>query len=138
MALKICLKPNERIIIGGAVVANGKSRCALYFENKVPLLREKEIIGETEANTPARRIYFVIQLMYIDEKHLATHHQTYWKLVNAFLEAAPSSLLLIDQINDEILKNNYYSGLKKAKKLIKYEQEVISRVSKSAKSIPAG
>lgn len=135
MALKITLKPKERFIIGGSVVSNGNNRCELYFENKVPLLREKEILGESEANTPARRIYFVIQLMYIDENHLATHHQTYWKLVNEFLAAAPSALPLIDQINDMILKSQYYSGLKKAKKLIAYEQEVISRVSEPAKSV---
>jgi flagellar protein FlbT len=129
MALKITLKPNERIIIGGAVVKNGNTRCELNFENKVPLLREKEIISEAEADSPARKIYFVVQLMYIDENNLAMHHQTYWKLVNDFLQAAPSALALIDQINELILKGRYYSGLKKMKELIAYEKEVISRVS---------
>jgi flagellar protein FlbT len=135
MALKISLKPKERIIIGGAIVKNGNSRCDLNFENKVPLLREKEIMGKSEADTPARRIYFVIQLMYIDGDNLSLHHQSYWKLVNEFLAAAPSSLPLIDQINDLISKNSYYAGLKKAKELIEYEEEIISRVSKSPESI---
>ncbi len=135
MSLKISLKPNERIIIGGAVVTNGNSRCDLSFENKVPLLREKDILSESMANTPARRIYFVIQLMYIDEGNLAIHHQTYWNLVKPFLEAVPSALPLIDQINDSILKNQYYAGLKTAKKLIEYEQEIIARVSKPTKGV---
>ncbi len=129
MALKISLKPNERIIIGGAVVTNGGNRCDLSFENKVPLLREKDIMRESDAGTPACQIYFVIQLMYIDEDNLAVHHQAYWKLVKTFLDAVPSSLPLIDQISDSILKGQYYAGLKTAAKLIEYEEEVIARVS---------
>ena len=135
MALKISLKPNERIIIGGAVVVNGNNRCDLSFENHVPLLREKDIMGESAANTPARRIYFSIQLMYIDEENLATHHQAYWKLVQTFLSAVPSALPLIDQISDLILQGQYYAGLKKTAKLIEYEQEVVARVSEPATSV---
>jgi flagellar protein FlbT len=48
------------------------------------LLREKNILKEEEANTPGRRIYFVIQLMYIDEENLTTHHKTYWELVSVY------------------------------------------------------
>ena len=135
MALKISLKPNERIIIGGAVVRNGNNRCELKFENKVPLLREKDILSESDAKTPASRIYFLIQLMYIDEENIAIHHQSYWKIVKSFLGAVPSALPMIDEISDLILKGEYYFGLKKASKLIEYEEEVVARVSKSAASL---
>jgi flagellar biosynthesis repressor protein FlbT len=128
MALKISLKPHERIVIGGAVVTNGPAKTELFFENKVPILREKDIMPESAASSPARRIYFVVQLMYIDEASLAVHHQSYWRLVNEFIKAAPSSLPIIDHLNEQILKCQYYSALKTAKKLIDYEQEVISRV----------
>jgi len=129
MALKISLKPHERIVIGGAVITNGSTKSELFFENKVPILREKDIMTEADACSPARRIYFVVQLMYIDEVNLAMHHKNYWSLVNDFLKAAPSSLPMIDHLNDNILKGQYYAALKTAKKLIEYEQEVISRVS---------
>ncbi|BBO66750.1 putative flagellum biosynthesis repressor protein FlbT [Desulfosarcina alkanivorans] len=129
MALKISLKPGERIVIGGAVVTNGSSKTELFFENKVPILRDKDIMNESDAYSPARRIYFVVQLMYIDENHLTLHHKNYWKFVNEFIKAAPSSLTIVDQMNDQILKCQYYAALKTAKSLIDYEQEVISRVS---------
>jgi len=129
MALKISLKPHERIVIGGAVVTNGSAKTELFFENKVPILREKDIMTESQAASPARRIYFVVQLMYIDEVNLAVHHKNYWALVNDLIKAAPSSLAIIDKLNDQILKCQYYAALKSAKRLIEYEQEVISRVS---------
>jgi flagellar protein FlbT len=128
MGLKITLKPKERLIIGGAVITNGDSKCDLIIENKVTLLREKNILSEENANTPGRRIYFVIQLMYIDQENLATHHKTYWALVADFIQAAPSALEMIKQISEHIVNNRYYMALKLAGKLIDYEQEVIKRV----------
>ncbi len=66
MPLKISLKAGERVIIGGAVITNGKLKTELFVENKVPVLRQKDILSIKEADTPCRRIYFVIQLMYMD------------------------------------------------------------------------
>ena len=66
MALRISLKPHEKMILGGAVIANdNNAACHLIIKNRVPILREKDILSEEEANSPSRRLYFVIQLMYI-------------------------------------------------------------------------
>jgi len=135
MALKITLKPHERLIIGGAVLTNGDARSSLIVENNVPILRERDILSEKNANSPCTRIYFIIQLMYVDEKNLAEHHSLYWKLVTDVVTAAPSTAILIEQINELILCEKFYQALKKAKKLIEYEQEVINRVRKPARSI---
>ena len=132
MALKITLKPHEKMIIGGAVVTNSSGKCELLIENTVPILRRKDIMAPEDANSPARRIYFVIQLMYVDEHNLALHHKNYWQLVQEFIEAAPSVLPLIDQISEHILKSQYYQALKMAKNLIEYEQEVVSRAHECA------
>ena len=128
MPLKITLKPHERMIVGGAVITNGNAKCDLLIENKVSILRQKDIMSEKDADSPCRKIYFTIQLMYIDEESLIEHQNTYWKLVQDIVKAAPSMLALIDQISEHILNNKYYQALKLARKLIDYEQEVIDRV----------
>ncbi|WP_213182013.1 flagellar biosynthesis repressor FlbT [Desulfosarcina cetonica] len=128
MGLKITLKPGERMIIDGAVITNAGPKCHFIVENNVPILREKDILSTEKATTPAKRIYFAIQLMYIDNGNLAVHHNAYWDLVRDFLEAAPRSIAIIDKISNEILQGNYYPAMKTCKKLIAYEEEVISRV----------
>jgi flagellar protein FlbT len=128
MALKISLKPHERLIIGGAVLKNGSVKTELMIENKVPILRQNRILNFEEANTPARRIYFVIQLMYIDQENLAEHHKLYWELVHDFLQAVPRSLELIDKISELIFKEDYYQALSTARQLIDFEQEVMDSV----------
>jgi flagellar protein FlbT len=128
MGLKISLKPDERIIISGAVLKNGSVRSDFVIENNVPILREKNIMSLTEANSPCKRIYFAIQLMYVDEKYIEEHKMAYWELVHDVANAAPSTTFLIDQISEHILQNRHYQALKLTKKLIEYEQGVISNV----------
>jgi flagellar protein FlbT len=129
MALKITLRPNERMIVGRAVLRNGNTKCNLMIENNVPILREKDIIGEKQADSPARRIYYIIQLMYIDEENLKDYHKTYWSFVQDFIGAVPSATGIIDQINENILSEKYYHALKLTKTLLKYEQKLISEYS---------
>jgi flagellar protein FlbT len=132
MALKISLKPDERIIIGGAVLQNGGARSDFVIENSVPILREKDIMGLHEANSPCRRIYFAIQLMYVDEKNIDEHRTTYWKLVRDVTDAAPSTIGLIDRISEHILHDRYYQALKLTHQLIEYEQGVMNHVRSAA------
>ena len=128
MALKLSLNPQERMILGGTVITNGNSKTELIIENEVPLLREKDIMSEADANSPTRRIYFCIQLMYVDGENLRTHHDKYWELVRDLVDAAPALLGIIDQISELIVGNQYYQALKLAKALINYEEEVTNRV----------
>src|SRR5690606_28383105 len=67
MSLKVELKPGEKLIIGNCVVTNAEQRTRLYIDGKAPILREKDILTPETADSPARRIYFAVQLMYIDE-----------------------------------------------------------------------
>ena len=136
MALKITLKPGERMILGGAVVTNGSSgSCDLVVENKVPILRQKDILTEDKADSPCRRIYLAVQLMYIDEANLPTYHKAFWEMAADVVKAAPRTVGLIDGISEMILQRNYYQALKLTKRLIDYEQEVLQRVSGSVENV---
>jgi flagellar protein FlbT len=126
--LKIILKPHEKFIIGKAVIANGDAKSTFVVENDVPILREKDIMSLAAADTPCKKIYFAIQLMYVDEQNLSEHHKTYWELVKDVAAAAPSRKPMLQEISEHILNDRYYQALKLTKKLIDYEREVIERV----------
>ena len=129
MALKITLKPKERMILGGTVIVNGSGTSSdLIIEYKVPILRQKDILSEKDANSPSKRIYFAIQLMYIDEENRNIHQNIYCELTKELVHAAPSTTGLIDKISEYILSDKYYPALKLAKKLIAYEEEALSCV----------
>ena len=129
MSLKITLKSNERLIVGGAVVKNGGKGTVLYIENTIPILREKDILGEKDANTPCKRVYFTIQLMYIDEANVPRYRSAYMELAGDILKAAPSTATLVHQINERIEAGTYYQALKIARNLIDYEEELLKNAN---------
>ncbi|MDA8430855.1 MAG: flagellar protein FlbT, partial [Geobacteraceae bacterium] len=85
MPLKLTLKPGERVIVAGAVITNGPTVAHLQIENRVPLLRQRDILTEAEATTPCKKIYLVIQLMYIGGGLTSELAQVYWELVRDVL-----------------------------------------------------
>jgi len=125
MSLKITLKNDERLIIGGAVVRNGGKGAILYIENIIPILREKDIMGEKDANTPCKRIYFTIQLMYIDEANIPKYRSAYSEMAGEILRAAPSTAVFFEQISECFQVDKYYQALKTARNLIEYETNLL-------------
>jgi flagellar protein FlbT len=125
MALKVELKPHERIIIGSCVITNVDQRARLLIEGEnTPVLREKDILTPETADTPAKLVYLAVQLMYLSPDP-AAHHSTYFSLLKDVLTTAPTSWPVIEGINNFILEGDLYKALKEAKKLISHEKELL-------------
>ncbi|MGD0025291.1 MAG: flagellar biosynthesis repressor FlbT [Xanthobacteraceae bacterium] len=122
MALKIELKPGERVILGDCVVTNADQRTRLLIEGAVPTLREKDIMSLAGANSPAKRIYLAVQFMYT-AKRPQDNYTLYLQLARDLVRAAPGTRRFIDSINNRILTGELYKALRETRKLIAYEQE---------------
>ena len=125
MALKISLKPDEKMILGGAVIKNGSHPSVFFIENNVLVLREKDIITEELADTPCKRIYYTVQLMYLDDKNLPQYHAIYWRQVGELIDFVKSMGPLVTELGEHLLACEYYKALKTAKKMIAYEKELL-------------
>jgi flagellar biosynthesis repressor protein FlbT len=134
MALKVELKPHERIIIGSCVITNTDQRARLLIEGeKIPILREKDILTPETADTPAKLIYLSVQLMYISPEP-QVNHGTYFNLLRDLVTAAPSMWPIIEGININILNGDLYQALKEARKLVAYEKKLLDHArAKQAK-----
>jgi flagellar protein FlbT len=138
MSLKVELKPGERMIIGNVLITNADQRTRLFIDGRTPILREKDILSPATADSPAKRIYLAVQLMYLEQSVEAVRRE-YFSLVNEMVAAAPSTVKLIDQINNEILTGSLYKALKAAKKLIQYEEGILlNAASGGAAGVSAG
>jgi flagellar protein FlbT len=125
MALKVELKPNERIIIGNCVVTNTDQRARLLIDGEnIPILREKDILTPATADTPAKLVYLAVQLMYISPDP-QSNHGTYFNLLRDIITAAPSAWPIIERINTNILSGDLYHALKEARKLVEYEKKLL-------------
>ncbi len=127
MALIIDLKPSERIIIGNALITNDSARTRLHIEGDSPILREKDIMREEDANSPCKKIYLIIQLMYLSSQP-ETLHELFFKQAAEIETAAPSTVLFFMKIGDHLLKGEYYKAMKESRNLIEHERELLANV----------
>jgi len=134
MALKVELKPNERIIIGSCVITNTDQRARLLIDgDNIPILREKDILTPATADTPAKLVYLAVQLMYISPDP-QVNHGIYFNLVRDIVTAAPSAWPIIEGINNNILNGDLYQALKEARKLVAYEKKLLDHNEARGKS----
>ena len=129
MPLTINLKPGEKLIVNGVVMQNSHHAAKLLVHNEAALLREKDIITEEAANTPARRIYFAVQCLYLFPDKSAVYLPIIHRFLREFSEAAPSTLPLLEKIEQEVAAGALYQALKAGKQLIAKEQEILNGVT---------
>jgi flagellar protein FlbT len=122
------LKPNERVIIGGAVVRNGRTRGELLIDNEVPVLRESDILSPRAVRTPCERIYLVLQLVYLDTEQVSKHLAAFESLTADVVKAAPSCAQMIETIKNHLDSGRFYQALKSVRPLLEHERQLLSHV----------
>ncbi len=132
MPLKLSLKPGEKFVLNGAVVQNGDRRSSLLLQNKASVLREKDIMQLDEAATPARRIYFPVMMMYLDQTDSDGRlHDEFIQRLSEFMGAVRNPDILADCVNisRHVMIKEYYKALMLCRKLIEYEDERLGNVA---------
>ena len=130
MPLKLSLKPGERFVLNGAVVQNGDRRGVLVLQNKASVLREKDIMQPDEAKTPARRIYFPVMMMYLDESGAQRYYDEFVVRMSEFMSVIRNPNVLADcvDVSKYCMEREYYKALMLCRKLIEYEDERLGDV----------
>ena len=128
MALIIDPKPGEKILIGTAVITNDSQRTRLHIAGEAPILREKDVLHEDEADTPCKKIYFLVQCMYL-ARNPRDYHPKYFEMLKIVQQAAPSTAIFFMRMNEQIIQGNYYRAMREARDLITHEAELLAGVS---------
>ncbi len=137
MPLKLSLKPGEKFVLNGAVVQNGDRRSVLLLQNKASVLREKDIMQAEDVKTPARRIYFPLMMMYLDEAAADRYYDEFALRLTEFMGVIKNPGVLTEcvTISKHTMGREYYKALMLCRKLIEYEDERLGNV---ASGIPKG
>jgi flagellar protein FlbT len=123
MPLRVELKPFERIIIGETVIINSGTRTSFLIDGEAPILREKDTVTAETANTPVKRLYFCVQMMYL-KNDIPKYRAAYLGFMSDLREAVPGSRDMIDAVNAHISGGALYKALKEIRKVMKREDEL--------------
>ena len=128
MPLKIQLRPKERIIINGAVIeGHPDSRTEIVVMNKARIMRQKHIMQEKDANSPSKRLYFALQMLYIDPDNEKDYLEAYEKYLDDLKNTVslPPLVEALGNIETSVEKKQYYDALKVCRELTKTEEEIM-------------
>jgi flagellar protein FlbT len=130
LPLKLSLRPGEKFVLNGAVVQNGDRRAVMVLQNKASVLREKDIMQPEDVNTPARRIYFPVMMMYIDEANAERFYDEFVRRLTEFMGVISNPDVLAECVNISkcCMAREYYKALMLCRKLIEYEDERLGNV----------
>ncbi|MBP6014021.1 MAG: flagellar biosynthesis repressor FlbT [Alphaproteobacteria bacterium] len=133
MPLKLSLKPGEKFVLNGAVLTNGDRRASLVIENKASILRDRDILQEDEANTPVKRIYFPIMMLYLDPEQGSHYYDEFVLRMSEFMNAITDrdALATCVAISRDVLQTHYYKALIKCRQLFDFEQARLGYVAPS-------
>jgi flagellar protein FlbT len=136
MPLKLSLKPGEKFVLNGAVVENGDRRATMILQNRASVLREKDIMQEGEVNSPAKRIYFPVMMMYLDQGRDGPFYDEFVLRMTEFMGAIRNPEILAEcvAVSRDVMSEEYYKALIRCRTLIAYEGE---RLGDVATGVPA-
>lgn len=125
MPLKLKLKPDEKIIVNGAVVACGSKPGEMVFFNRARILREEAVLGaermrESVLSVDGRRndvwFYYLIQLIYIEPELAEKYMNQLADTVSLLREEFPGKDWEINNILGLMADGRFYDALKACRK----------------------
>jgi flagellar protein FlbT len=128
MPLKLKLGANERLVVNGAVLVNGAYRTTLLVSNFAHIMREKDVLQEEDANTPTKRLYFLVQAMLMQPPPSAELMEIYRsaqeQLQDVYIK--PENLAILDEVDRMVGAGDYYKALARLHPLIAYEANLLN------------
>ncbi len=115
---------------------NGGEAAMLVFHNHADIMRRKEIMQESDALSPSRRVYYALQCAYIFEQKRASYLEIFERYLCEYEKAAPSSAPIAENLRASLEINKIYLALKECRKLIKHESDILA-LSELQQEIPS-
>ncbi|KAJ02041.1 flagellar biosynthesis repressor FlbT [Sulfitobacter mediterraneus] len=125
MALRLTLKPNERILINGCVVRNADRRQMLIIENHADIVREADLLDESEARSPVKEVYYFIQAALLDPnvrgKLVPIIQKKLGKLVPVFHDDMSQHIF---EAASQVSQTDFYKAMRALRPVMDYETQL--------------
>jgi flagellar protein FlbT len=126
MALRISLRPNEKLIVNGCIIRNSSRRQMLIVENQADVIRESELLKSDQVATPVRQVFFFIQTAFlkpeIRETIIPIIQTKLGKLAPIFEERTAGHIM---ESANHVSAGDYYKALKSLRPVLEREKQVL-------------
>ncbi|MRI57776.1 flagellar protein FlbT [Methylobacterium sp. DB1607] len=124
MPLRITLKPHEAIIINGVSLRNGGKSADFLIETHCKFLREGEIIRESEADTPCKKLCVTLQIIHLSGDPTDAINLFFRQAVDV-MKIMPSSAPFMAEIQTALIEKQTHKALKAGRQLVYHERDLL-------------
>jgi flagellar protein FlbT len=126
--LRLKLRPNERVLINGAVVENGRTQVELsVLTPETKILRLRDALRPDSVNTPTKRVCYIAQLVVAGElqpdEAISKFVRGVVELKQVFLDRGSQATM--DQAIQFARARNFYKAMQCMRRILLYEELVI-------------
>jgi flagellar protein FlbT len=126
--LRLKLRPNERVLINGAVIENGRTQTELrVLTSETKILRLRDALHPEHIDTPTKRVCYIAQLVVAGElsaeEALTKFVRGVVELKQVFLD--PGSQATMDQAIGHARANSFYKAMQCMRRILPYEELVL-------------
>jgi len=121
MALVLKLRPNERLVVNGALIRNASDHgISIHLLNRASLLHERDILLPENAKTPLSQLYLVTQDLLLDAAGEQKHRKAFVHLAAKIYAKSMSAkddatCGLIASLIKLVAEDNFYRALRMLK-----------------------
>jgi flagellar protein FlbT len=129
-SIHLSLRADERLFINGAVIKADR-RVSIEIMNDATYLLESQVLQPKDTTTPLRQLYFVVQTMLMDPRHVEAARQmfeiSYTSLMLAFSNKQILAALL--SVRGLVEKGSVLEALTTLRGLFALEDQILGNTS---------
>jgi len=119
MPLKVVLRPGEKLVVNGAVLAAGERAATLFLHNQAQFLRGRDMLRPEDARCALGKLQIAIQALYLATDSQAMESRTALVAAAAAARAAhPDLVAKIDACTALAGEGAGYQAMRACAKLI--------------------
>ncbi|MEW9854486.1 flagellar biosynthesis repressor FlbT [Novosphingobium rhizovicinum] len=124
--LRISLRDGEKVVVNGAVM-RAVGRTEIVVENKVSVMRGREVMAPEEATTPARQLYFHTMMAYVDPAGGEGHQDRILEALRQVMAvlATPEAATHALSFGQHVAQLQFYKALRDCRQLMQVEAALL-------------
>ncbi len=135
MALKLVLKPDERIVVNGCMMRNSSRRVVLSVESHADVVRGHDLLDEDAPVTPVSRVYYLVQNALIHSRlreDLVPVIQR--EMANLATTFGNPSLGHIFEAANFVSIGDYYKAMRALRPVLEHEAKLFDHISSGTRT----
>jgi len=128
MPLRIRLKPGEKTVVNGAVLSiDGDRAATLVLHNTAAVLRGKDILLPENADTPVKRIYLAVQMLYLDPDGQDSYQREFDDRLADVLGVVETQAVRdqLERVRALVADRQYYSAMSQLREVLRFERRLL-------------